>query len=208
MSMSKKDYELIAQTSREFRRDLSAEFSYNSTVQQNMLKHQGRFVARLGEALKADNERFDLERFLEAALDHEEPSVVKLAKGAGLVEADLIEAGPHLTYLGAKYDNLFKAIITAGWNVKSDGAVDAPTGFFAVVEIPSHEGELEQMKDAVDPDGDLTWGDDLQPGWYFTYEDDLGFIHVYKAASKHFAEVAYADAEKQYSEWQDVIDEG
>lgn len=72
-------------------------------------------------------------------------------------------------------DAAFKQIITAGWNVKSGGDVESPQGFFAVIEIPAHKGELADMIDAVElSDEDVATLP--QAGWYFTVENEHGQI--------------------------------
>ena len=78
-----------------------------------------------------------------------------------------------------RYDNLFKSIISAGWANKSDGNVEAPTGAFAVVEIPRPLGELAEMKAAVE-DPDLEKFDWPPPAFYFCSENSLGQIYVWQ----------------------------
>lgn len=101
----------------------------------------------------------------------------------------------------SKYDSLFKEIITAGWCIKSDGHVESPQGYFALVEIPAHRGELVEMFDAVEPQslGDLDeWP---ESGWYVTVENSDGLIHVYKCAAKYLAEDAFAEREGAFARW-------
>lgn len=109
--------------------------------------------------------------------------------------------------LDAKYDNLFKQIVTAQWGVKSNGDVESPTGYFGLVEIPSHVGERNEMRDAVF--GDEPFSDDEftnltswpDAGWYITQEMDSGIIWVYRMASQAGAEREYAKLERTYAEW-------
>lgn len=101
--------------------------------------------------------------------------------------------------LHSDYDNLFKAIVTAGWNIKSDGDVEADTGSFALVEIPDNVHEMADMRDAVEPDGDLAaWPDS---GWFVTSENTDGLIYVYEFRTQHDAEVAYDKLDDEYTAW-------
>lgn len=98
----------------------------------------------------------------------------------------------------AEFDNLFKGIITDGWAERSDGHVESPQGYFAVVEIPAPGGELTEMGDA------LGW-EQYQPvpksGWYLTIENSDGLIYVYRATS---AEVhkAFDDLAERFARWE------
>jgi hypothetical protein len=108
----------------------------------------------------------------------------------------------------SKHDNLFKELITAGWCVKSDGNVEAPTGYFSITEIPDHHGELVEMRDAITCDADRA-PDEYQfldnwpeSGWYFTTENSDGIIYVYKV-DKVSANRFFDEYSRQYSAWDD-----
>lgn len=101
----------------------------------------------------------------------------------------------------SKYDRLFKDLVSAEWCVKSDGNVEAPTGYFSITEIPEHPGELADMKSAVEQDQD-SYEEWPEPGWYFTTENSDGMIRVY-ATDKGAAEILYQSYLKQYAEWDD-----
>lgn len=105
--------------------------------------------------------------------------------------------------LDSRYDVLFKDLITAGWNVKSDGNVEAPSGHFAIVEIPSHPGELLEMQNALDS-VDYDWP---EPGWYFCVENDLGQIFAY-SVTKEEAEEMYVADQLALEYWYEAEDEG
>lgn len=106
--------------------------------------------------------------------------------------------------LDSKYDNTFKSIISAGWAVKSDGNVEAVTGYFALIELPSNDAERAELIDAVadslDPDQLAELGD-LTPGWFVSWEDSNGIIRVYRQDSQAVAEHRYADLERDYAVW-------
>jgi hypothetical protein len=97
----------------------------------------------------------------------------------------------------SKWDALFKEIITAGWAVKSDGHVESPQGYFAVVEIPDHQGELDEMKDALD----LLPGEEMPPsGWYFTIENNQGLIFVYRTIDRNAA-FFFKERMEEFAKW-------
>ncbi len=100
-------------------------------------------------------------------------------------------------------DNTFKTIITAGWNVKSDGDVQSPTGHFALVEIPLHAGELAEMLDACDLDP--TQHAIPMEGWYVVRENNDGLVEYFgyphSGPGKREAEAQYARHERDFSSW-------
>lgn len=104
-----------------------------------------------------------------------------------------------------KYDALFKHIIGAEWCVKSDGNVESPSGYFALVEIPSHTGEFAEMLDAINtglPESMQFPEEDWpEPGWYVTMETEAGTIWVASYPSKSIAEQTYQTLAKHYNEW-------
>jgi len=105
-----------------------------------------------------------------------------------------------------RHDSLFREIITAGWAVKSDGNVEAPTGAFSLVEIPDTTGELTEMRDAITCDENRP-PDEYQfltawpsAGWYFVTENSLGQVSRWML-DKARAEKMYALYEEMFSEW-------
>lgn len=114
---------------------------------------------------------------------------------------------PPTPYISEKYDSLFKHLITAEWCVESDGHVESPTGYFSITEIPSHEGELNEMREAVfgDEPNEFVWLNNEnwpESGWYLTRENDQGLIFVWKMASKHEAVKFYRSWQVEYSKWE------
>ena len=112
--------------------------------------------------------------------------------------------------LDSKYDNFFKAVVTAEWCVKSDGNVEAPSGFFALVEVPSHQGEYQQMVEAVfDEPRTVSWADYMRdhypempaPGWYVTTELSTGIIVVMEYPLQIAADKAYRELFDAYAMW-------
>lgn len=95
-------------------------------------------------------------------------------------------------------ENALKQIITAGWAMKSDGDVEAPTGYFA--KIPIAANELSELLDAVfgatnPPEAQI------EPGCYVTKEDSAGNMWVWKYDNKYMMDVMYARFEREYAEW-------
>ena len=103
--------------------------------------------------------------------------------------------------LDSVYDPIFKAIISAGWNVSSDGDVESMTGHFSLTEIPSHSKELLDMQEAVDPSRLYLESPWPTPGWYVTTENSDGQIFVYQFPNKVWAELAYKKLEEEYLDW-------
>lgn len=121
-------------------------------------------------------------------------------------QSDHTPVTPNLIH--HRYDNLFKEIITAGWNVSSDGNVESSWGFFAITEIPSHPGEFADMVTAVAPDTEV--GEfrqmvrELPAGWYFTIENSDGLIWVYQCESELQAKHIFESRLKDFSDsWHD-----
>lgn len=111
--------------------------------------------------------------------------------------------------LDSKYDSLFKTIVTAQWNVKSDGNVESPSGFFALVEIPlSFSERFEMMRaveDAIDAESAFLLGN-MDGGWYLTQEDNNGIIYVYQMETELQAQRFYKDLERTYADWENEAD--
>lgn len=100
-------------------------------------------------------------------------------------------------------EGVLRSIITAGWNVKSDGEVEATTGHFAIVEIPEHHGERLQMRDAVflDELDPAEVFDKMPSGWYFVVEDSQGNVNFVQAESKADSYRLFHKAEAEYAQW-------
>lgn len=102
----------------------------------------------------------------------------------------------HKQYLPNHFDSLFKALVGSGWCVVSDGHVESPQGYFSITEIPSHKGELTEMKDALDYA--YAWP---EAGWYVTIEDNAGFIFVYPAKDRDRAFLVYTLLADAFAKW-------
>lgn len=111
--------------------------------------------------------------------------------------------------VASEYDGLFKSIITAGWNTESDGNVESPYGFFALVELPAHEGEFTELAEAVFEDDTeaIEQLRNLPRGWYFTMENSDGLIWVYEMIGELSAKHIFANRQAAFHEaWTDGIE--
>ena len=101
-------------------------------------------------------------------------------------------------------EGAFRAVVTAGWGVKSSGDVEAPTGHFAVVEIPEHAGERAEMRAAVfDGDAEAAEGFDcLDAGWYLVTEDSNGNVS-YSRDSQVWVNRRFDELDAAYALWLD-----
>jgi hypothetical protein len=94
-------------------------------------------------------------------------------------------------------ENAFKQIITAGWNQRSSGDVEAPTGHFATIPISSVE--MPELLDAVfdDEPPEVT----IDPGYYFAKEDSDGNMWLWCFSTAYEMNAMYARYEREYNEW-------
>jgi hypothetical protein len=108
----------------------------------------------------------------------------------------IVEKIPGHSYEPIQFDRLFKELVTIEWCVKSDGHVESPQGYFAIVEIPSHPGELNEMMEALSTPYDFP-----ASGWFITVEDNMGFIFVYRTSGEAQANELYDLLLDQYVKW-------
>lgn len=99
-------------------------------------------------------------------------------------------------------EGTFKAIVDALWGVMSSGAFEAPTGHFAVVEIPDHDGERAEMADAVF-DGASETFESLETGWYFVIQRSPENLTYDKCKNRDYALARFALARAAYEDWLD-----
>jgi hypothetical protein len=100
-------------------------------------------------------------------------------------------------------EGVFRSIANAGWGVKSDGDVEAPVGYFTLVEIPSHDGERAEMRDAVfgeNLDEEAIF-DKVEAGWYIVTQSSTGNIFVNPCKDEVEANKRYSNLEEGYSEF-------
>lgn len=102
-------------------------------------------------------------------------------------------------------EGTFKAIVDAEWGIMSSGAIDAPTGRFTVVEIPKHDGERAEMREAVFEDAaDAGIFDGIESGWYFAVESDSDTWTFERCKNRDYALARFALARAAYEDWEDL----
>lgn len=108
------------------------------------------------------------------------------------------------------FGEVFKSIVNAGWGVKSGGEMESPSGFFTVVEIPSHDGERTEMREAVfseDAAGAALY-DSVEPGWYFVEQTTQGITDYGRCKNKRYAYARFHLCEGIYNEWSNHVRAG
>lgn len=100
-------------------------------------------------------------------------------------------------------EDTFKAIVDAKWGVVSSGIIDAPTGHFTVVEIPKHEGERTEMREAVFENEDAGTFDDIEAGWYIAIQSPPNTLTYEKCQNRDYAFARFALARSAYEDWED-----
>lgn len=128
-------------------------------------------------------------------------------------------SGYDLHLVASSYDNVAKAIISAGWATSSDGDVESPTGAFAYFDVPNpapsdssvpfRMTELGSMVDAIEM-SEETWMTEMLPaGWYVAVENSDGIIHVWNvgmgldARAGYIAKVWFERKVADYVAWAD-----
>lgn len=102
------------------------------------------------------------------------------------------------------YDNSFKQIISGGWAQQSDGNVEAPTGFFALIPISREDLKREggSLWDAIFNEDDYSRSLEVpRPGYYVTTENEQGIIWVYRYSDLNSASAMYDKLEDEYLKW-------
>mgnify|MGYP001791810815 CR=1 FL=1 len=112
-----------------------------------------------------------------------------------------------MTYIGHKYssarDEVLHAMSVQGWANRSDGNVEAPTGFFAI--ISNSPAELAEVVAAFDEEIEGTEDSDFSTselvGHFVLVEDSQGFVGVYDYSTELGARVFYDELEDTFSKW-------
>jgi hypothetical protein len=111
-----------------------------------------------------------------------------------------------LALLDQKYDNLWKAIITAGWNDESSGDVEAPCGFFTITSYsPADAAGFQDLLSHQDYGSDFQQlFTELETGFYVTTENSLGMIFVFHVQTEAEAREWYRLMSNEYVGWEDA----
>lgn len=96
------------------------------------------------------------------------------------------------------FENAISAMITDSWEMMGDGDVDAPTGYFAIVEIDGAEKALNYCT------GNVEWDEAIysaEKGFYFSREDSDGNIFIEYFSNKDSALARFLQYSDSYSDW-------
>lgn len=97
-------------------------------------------------------------------------------------------------------EGTFRAIVKALRAIASDGLHYAPTGHFAIVEIPEDESKRKEMRRVVFQ-GDNETFDGLDAGWYFVVQSSPDSLTYDKCESRDYALARFSLARAAYIEW-------
>ena len=101
-------------------------------------------------------------------------------------------------------ESIMQALITAGWNNKSNGDVESPTGHYAVVEIPKDDNELADMVDAI---LDMATGAEIVAlctsgrGFYTVTENSYGHVFINGPYTEKQTTEWFESKDDAYGEW-------
>lgn len=107
--------------------------------------------------------------------------------------------------LASEHDDTFKLICQEGWANQSSGNVEAPTGYFWLVEAPVNDSSWEDFLGRVQSELENYGQTFIAPnfGWYLVVQDNDGIWFVYECINEIEAREAYQILENQYSEWEE-----
>lgn len=100
-------------------------------------------------------------------------------------------------------DNIFSILSDHMYAEEVSGTTEAPTGYFALVEVPSHPAERAQMfKDLeaiIQPDKIQRHA--VEPGWYVVISTDQGYTYPVPYDSEGEARIAFDAMVDEYDLW-------
>lgn len=104
-------------------------------------------------------------------------------------------------FLHSQYDPFFK--VAAGLDIanEADGNVEAPCGWFALIDMRtdnSHEEVVKGVYDLVPPVSDE---ETPAPGFYVAQEDSNGLIFVYEFETREASVKYYHELMDSFNEW-------
>jgi hypothetical protein len=105
--------------------------------------------------------------------------------------------------LSGQYDSTMRLLTTVDDTLDSNGNVEAPVGWFALVELPSELGEREALESWL-RGCDETHGKIELPdgGWYLYTQDNQGLSMVYECEDYDHAALLYSLLSDRYTEYE------
>jgi hypothetical protein len=94
-------------------------------------------------------------------------------------------------------DNAFKAIIANGWANQTDGDVEAPTGFFTIIDMSTERDMITEILGEADLAEAM---EHIESKWYATTEDSNGILSYWdtdEAGAKEY----FKQMQKRYFKW-------
>lgn len=105
----------------------------------------------------------------------------------------------------AKYDNFFKVLLNDDWCTSTSGNVEAPCGFYGLLNVPT-EREDRQWHEDVSRELTLCHvnaDEKPDPGWYVLVLNSNGIIFAYLYSTAKSAKDYIAELDTQYMKWED-----
>lgn len=113
-------------------------------------------------------------------------------------------AGIEVKELASEHDDTFKLICQEGWANQSSGNVEAPTGYYWLVEVTA-DGAEQDFMGTVQSELEKYGQTYIYPdtGWYVVVQDNQGIWFVYEVPSETAARDIYSRLEAEYLAWDD-----
>jgi len=99
--------------------------------------------------------------------------------------------------MSSRADDFLRYYLTENPGDES-GHVEAPTGYFAKVQIVQSE-----IAEWVSSEGDPWMSErrNFAPGWYIIQVNNLGFVHGFQYPSQEAAQTDFDEADREYEVW-------
>lgn len=99
-------------------------------------------------------------------------------------------------------EQVFRALSMQDMADAWSGDSDAPTGYFALVEVPEDPESLDQyMRDALGEDWTSGYLTAPSAGWYIIHINSQGFVGINRCEDDEDAREAFAALEAEYDEY-------
>ena len=106
--------------------------------------------------------------------------------------------------LDSRHDKILHTLITWGWANQSDGDVQAPTGYFALMEVPDGDSQWQSVVEECRVSLRLDTSDRdtvPAPGWYILQETDQGIKYTFETRNQLHAEFLDKALVEEYGTW-------